>query len=331
MWDFSIAKAIGAMRRTLPYIFIRMVVYFGIALLYIVATGGGGAIGYGFTSFGDGEGVGSVYGALIGFGGASGFLYWAREYILYLVKAGHIAVLTRVYDGKELPDGRNQIDYGISVVKDNFKEASILFGLDQMIKGVLKIVTGTLNMVGRIIPIPGLRNLTGMIGKILEMSLTYVDEIIIAHHFRSGSDNPWESSKNALVLYAQNYGTMAKNAAWLWIFMWLLTLVIFLVLLAPALAIISAFPGDIGAWSFVLAFLVAWSVKAALLEPIAIYALMHVFFKTIEGQQPDPMWEARLNKASDKFREIKEKAAGFVADHTATGSDGDVAEVGATS
>ncbi|MGI9289198.1 MAG: hypothetical protein ACR2P1_27765 [Pseudomonadales bacterium] len=331
MWDFSISSAIGAMRRTLPYLVVRMLVYFGIALLYIVATGGGGAIGYGFTSFGDGEGAGSIYGALIGFGGASGFLYWAREYILYLVKAGHIAVLTRLYDGKELADGRNQVDYGISVVKDNFKEASILFGLDQLIKGVLKIVTGTLNTIGRIIPIPGLQNLTGMIGKILEMSLTYVDEIIIAHHFRSGSDNPWESSRNALVLYAQNYGTMAKNAAWLWIFMWLLTFVIFLVLLAPALAIISAFPGDIGFWSFVLAFLVAWSVKAALLEPIAIYALMHVFFKTIEGQQPDPEWEARLDKASDKFREIKEKAAGFVAGRTSSQTTGDAMEGGVAS
>ncbi len=312
MWDFSISNAFGAMARTTPYLVVRMLVYFGIALLYIVATGGGGAVGYGVTSFGDGEGAGAFWGALIGFGGASGFLYWAREYILYLVKAGHIAVLTRHLDGEELPGGRGQVDYGVSIVKENFKEASVLFGLDQLVKGVLKVVTGTLHTVGAIIPIPGLHNLTKIIGNILTLSLTYVDEIILAHHFRTGSDNAWESSKNALVLYAQNYGTMAKNAVWLWLLMWVLTIVIFLVLLAPALAIITAIPGNIGFWSFVLAFLIAWSVKAALLEPIAMYALMQVYFKKIEGQDPNAEWEARLEKASAKFRELKDKAAAFV-------------------
>lgn len=312
MWDFSISNAIGAMVRTLPYLVVRMLVYFGIALLYIVATGGGGAVGYGFTSFGEGEGAGAFWGALIGFGGASGLLYWAREYILYLVKAGHIAVLTRYYDGEPLPDGRGQVDHGVAIVKEHFKEASVLFGVDQLIKGVLKTMTRILNTAGAILPIPGLQSLTKVVGSVLTMSLTYVDEIILAHHFRSGSNNAWESSKNALVLYAQNYGKFAKNAVWLWLMMWIVTLLIFALLLVPALALIQAIPGDIGFWSFVLAFLLAWSVKAALIEPLAMYALMQVYFKTIENQTPNPEWEARLEKASAKFRELKDKAAGYV-------------------
>lgn len=321
MWDFSVSGAIGAMLRTMPYIIVRMLVYFGIALLYIVATGGGGAIGYGVTSFGEAQGGGAFYGALFGFAGASGFLYWAREYILYLVKAGHIAVLTKLHDGEALPQGRGQVDHGIAIVKENFKEASILFGLDQLIKGVLKVITGTLNTIATILPIPGLRNLTAIIGKILTMSLTYVDEIILAYHFRSGHDNAWESSRTALILYAQNYGKMVKNAIWLLLLMWLLTVLIFVVILAPALLIIQAFPGNIGGWSFILAFLVAWSFKAALLDPIAMYALMQVYFKTIEGQEPDAVWEERMEKASGKFRELKEKAGAFVSAKTRDSKD----------
>ena len=319
MWDFSVSASIGAMIRTAPYVVVRMLVYFGIALLYIVATGGGGAIGYGISSIGDGEGAGAFYGALFGFSGASGVLYWFREYILYLVKAGHIAVLTKHYDGEDLPDGRGQVDYGVAIVKDNFKEASILFGIDQLIKGVLKIITGTINRIAAFLPIPAIEQLTRIVGKILTLSLTYVDEIILAYHFRSGNDNAWDSARNALVLYAQNYGKMAKNAVWLWLLMWILTLLIFLFLLAPALAIVNAFPGDIGGWSFIVAFLVAWSFKAALLEPVAIYALMQAYFKTIEGQQPDPEWEAKLDAASDKFRELKDKAASFVSSKTSPG------------
>ena len=312
MWDFSVSASFGAMIRTMPYVVVRMIVYFGIALLYIFATGGGGAIGYGLSSIGDGEGAGAFYGALIGFGGASGILYWFREYILYLVKAGHIAVLTKIYDGEDLPGGRGQVDYGVSIVKDNFKEASILFGIDQLIKGVLKVITGTINRIAAFLPIPVIEQLTRIIGKILTLSLTYVDEIILAYHFRTGGDNAWASAKSALVLYAQNYGKMVKNAVWLWVLMWILTILIFLFLLAPALAFIRLFPGDIGGWAFIVAFLVAWSFKAALLEPIAIYSLMQAYFKTIEGQDPDAEWEAKLESASDKFREIKDKAVSFV-------------------
>jgi len=214
-WDFSLMSAFSAMVRTAPFIIVRMLVYFGIAIAYIFATGAGGAIGYGFTSFGDGEGAGAFYGALFGFAGASGVLYWLREYILYIVKAGHIAVLTKFYDREDLPGGKGQVDYAAKVVKERFAEASMLFAVDQLIKGVLKVITGVLNTVGMIIPIPGLQNLTRMISAVICMSLTYVDEIIIAHNIRTQSENVWASSCDALVLYAQNYGKMVKNAIWL--------------------------------------------------------------------------------------------------------------------
>lgn len=308
MWDFDLSASFSAMARTAPFIILRMLVYFGIAVLYIVATGVGGALGYGFTSFGDGEGVGALYGALFGFAGASGLLYWAREYILYLVKAGHIAVLVQIHDGQEIPGGRNQIEYATSQVKQQFAQSSILFALDQIIKGILKVLGGILKTFGMIIPIPGLHTLMRIINGVLRMSLTYVDEVIIAHNFRVKSDNPWATSRDAIILYAQNYKTMVKNAAWLWVMMWVITIVIYLVMLGPVFAIIALFPGDIGFWSFVLTFIFAWAFKASLLEPLAIYALMQVYFRTIEGQVPDREWEQRLEQASDKFRDLADKA-----------------------
>ena len=308
-WDFNLSAALAAMGRTAPFIILRMAVYFGIALLYVFATGGGGAIGYGLTAFGDGDGAGAFYGALFGFAGASGVLYWAREYILYIVKAGHIAVLTKLYDKAPFPDGKGQIDYAAGVVKERFAEASILFAIDQLVKGVLKTITGTLNTIASFIPIPGLSNLTKIIGAIIKMSLTYVDEIILAHNIRVGAENPWEESRRALVLYAQNYKSILKNAIWLSILMWVLTIFVYLIMLAPALGLVAIFPGDIGAMGLVVAFIFAWSVKAALIEPIAIYALMQVYFQKIEGQEPNPEWESKLESASSHFRKLKDKAA----------------------
>lgn len=311
-WDFSLTAALNMMRKTLPFILFRMAIYFGIALLYIVATGGGGSIGYAVTAIGDGEGLGAVYGALFGFAGASGFLYWAREYILYIVKAGHIAVMTKMYDNQPFPDGKGQISYAKDIVTDRFAEANILFAVDQLVKGVLKVITGTLNTVANFIPIPGLNNLAKMLSAVVKMSLTYIDEIILAQLIRRNAANPWQESQRALILYAQNYGSMLKNAVWLSLMMWVLTIVVFVIMLAPAAALVALYPGEAGFWGIMIAFIFAWSAKAALIEPVAIYALMQVYFKKIEGQEPDPEWEARLEKTSKHFRQLKDKALAMV-------------------
>jgi hypothetical protein len=40
--------------------------------------------------------------------------------------------------------------------------------------------------------------------------------------------------------------------------------------------------------------------------------MLQVFFKVTEGQTPDPEWEARLSKISDKFRDMGTKAASWM-------------------
>jgi hypothetical protein len=310
MWDFDLSAAFGAMRRTAPFVIARMLVYFGIALLYIFATGIGGALGYGVTSFGKGEGGGAFIGALIGFSGASGILYWLRESILYLVKAGHIAVLVQLHDGHALPQGRGQIDFAAQAVRERFKESTVLFAIDQLIKGVLRALGAAIQGVANLLPLPGLDSLVRVANGIVRMSLSYVDEIILAKILRDASANPWETGRQALVLYAQNYKLMIKNAVWLWLLMALLTFVIFLFMLGPSFAVMAMVPGDLGFWSFVIAFVLAWSVRMSLIEPLAIYAYMQIYFKAIQGQTPDPAWDSRLAEVSEQFRELKSKAMG---------------------
>jgi hypothetical protein len=324
MWDFSISGALALMARTLPFILLRMAVYFGITLAYILATGAGAGIGYGVGALGD-EGFqasSSRWGGVIGFGFVGAVMYWLREYILYIVKAGHIAVLVELIDGKPMPGGRSQIDHATKVVRQRFAQASVLFAIDQAIKGVVAAITGLVRGIFSVLPLPGIRQLSGILHAFLRVAVGFIDEVILAHAIRSGSTNPWLSAKQALVLYGQNYKVMLKNAAWLAVIVYLLSFLVFLVMLAPAALVVYLMPGAWAAGGFVFALLFAWSVKAALLEPFAIACLMQVYFKTIEGQRPNPEWEARLEQMSDKFRKLKDRAMGEPA-----GSD---AGVGAT-
>lgn len=312
MWNFSIGGALGLMMRTLPFIFLRLAVYFGITLGYVLVTGIGAGVGYGIGGFGDeGFQAGTTFwGGFIGFGLFGAIMYWLREYILYIVKAGHIAVLIEMIDGNPMPQGRSQIGHATAVVKERFPQASILFGVDQLIKGVLKTITGLMRGILTALPLPGVQTLASIFSAFLRVAVGFIDEVILAYAIRTQSNNAWMSAKTALVLYGQNYKTMLKNAAWLAIIVYGLSILVFIVMLAPAAALVYLIPGAWSAGGLVFALLFAWSVKAALLEPFAITCMMQVYFKAIEDQQPDPEWEAKLEQMSGKFRKLKERALG---------------------
>lgn len=321
MWDFSVGQALALMGKTLPFIVFRIVVYAGIALAYVLATGVGAGVGWGVGIFGDGDFQASstVWGGIAGFGLVAGVLYFAREYILYIVKAGHIAVLVKLIDGEAVPDGQGQITYASAIVKQRFAESSVLFAVDQLVKGVLGAIIGIVQGVAALLPIPGLQNLVGLVRAFLRISIGLVDEVILAHAIRTEAINPWVSAREALVLYAQNYPTMLRNAAWLTVITYLLAFVVFLVMLAPAGLIVWLLPGGWSAGGFIFALVFAWAVKAALIEPFAIACMMQVFFRVTAGQTPDPEWENRISGVSRKFNELKQRAIQWVGGSSASG------------
>lgn len=313
MWNFSLSAALALMARTAPFLVFRIVVYFAMACAYVIATGTGAAIGYGVGQFGDGDflATSTMLGGVAGFGLLAAVLYLLREYLLYLVKAGHIAVLVELMDGRALPAGEGQIAYGSRMVRERFTEASVLFGIDQLVKGVIAAIAGLIEGIASLLPIPGLDTAARAFRSFLKIAVGCTDEVILAHALRTRAANPWASAEEALVLYGQNYKTMLRNAAWLAVIIYGLSFIVFLLALAPAAALVYLLPGALSAGGFVFALLFAWAFKAALLEPLAITCMLQVFFKTTEGQVPDPQWRARLQELSGKFRDIGSKSASW--------------------
>ena len=309
------------MMRTAPFVVFRGIVYFGIAAALIVITGTGAGVGYGVGAFGDEEfrAQSTVWGAVGGFGLTAGVIFFFRDYLLYLVKAGHIAVMVEVMQGRDVPGGQGQIAFARSVVTERFGTASALFGLDRLIKGVVGAITGLVQGLLMILPIPGLDRIMGLVRGYLKLAVGLVDEVILAHLLATRSENPWQGAQQALVLYGQNARPMLVNAAWLTAIVWALSFVVFLVMLAPAAALMWLLPGQLSAGSFVFAVVFAWAVKAALIEPFAIACMMQVFFKVTAGQTPNPEWEARLAGASGTFREMGNRAMNWVGRGFGTG------------
>jgi hypothetical protein len=223
--------------------------------------------------------VGGVWGGLLGLGVAGGVLWFLRAYLLYMVKAGHIAVLVELLEGSELPGGRQQINHAWTVVRERFATSSALFALDLSIKGILRAFNRMFLTIGGFLPIPGLGGGMKIVNRIFTMSLTYLDEVILSYVFRAGAGNPWKLSRTALILYAQNYKAFLKNGVWLVLATWGLTILVFLVILTPVAALVAAFPVSAGLMTFVTALVFAWGVKQAVIEPFTMTALMQVFYR----------------------------------------------------
>lgn len=311
MKNFSVGTTIGLLQKTAPFLIFRFLIYFAITMGYVILTGAGVGVGYGAgLIFGEAS-AGGAYGGFFGFAAASMGLYLLREYLLYIVKAGHIAVLVEVMDGGEIPGGRGQIEYAQAVVRERFTESSTLFAVDQLIKGVLKAFNKVFFAMASFLPIPGLQGLAKFLGTVVRLSLTYMDEVILANYIRSRDDNPWKSSRMSLTLYAQNYKIFLKNAVFLALIIWGLTAAVFLLVLAPVAGLVALFPGTAGPLTFALAVVFTWGIKEAIIEPFGMTAMMQVFFKVTAGQQPNPEWEQRLDSVSSKFGELKSKAGAW--------------------
>ncbi len=321
LWDFSIGTTLAALLRTWPFIAARIVVYGAVALGYVIVTGMGATVGWGIGAFGDdGFRAGTTFfGGLAGFAIVSAFLYVVREWFLYLVKAGHIALLVEVLDGAPVPGSMAQIAHARSVVKARFAEANVLFVVDQLIRGVVRAVSGIVDVVATILPVPGLEGLARFIRAVVRVAVGMVDEMILAYNIRTKSQNPFASAQDALVLYAQNAAWILKNAVWIAIMVWAMAFILFLICLAPAAAIVYFLPGTVSNFGFVFAIVFALCLKAAILEPFAIAALIQVYFRAIEGQEPRADWRSHLSEVSEQFRDLGTRAAAYMA-RPATGA-----------
>lgn len=327
MKDFSFGEVLGLMKKTSPFLLFRFLIYFGITLAFVLITGTGAGIGYGIGRIAANAAAGGMWGGIIGFGIASGIMYFIREYLLYIVKAGHIAVLVELAEGREIPGGKGQITYAREQVQGHFATSSLLFGLDQLIKGILRAFNRAFLSIATILPLPGARGLVKFLNTIFSLSLTYLDEVILAYLMKTNPENPWGAARTALILYAQNYKAFLKNAVWLAVFIWALTFVVFLLVLAPVAVLVGLFPGTAGPLTLIIALVFAWGIKQALIEPVGMTALMLVFFKVTEGQVANPEWEAKLDGVSSKFRELKAKASDWRGkDATQTPVPGSVSE-----
>ncbi|MHC1726158.1 MAG: hypothetical protein AB9866_09160 [Syntrophobacteraceae bacterium] len=311
--NFHFREAFQILVKTYPYLLIRTLIYgtlglgmglyFGLLLLMGKIFGGGGAIIF-----------------LIGLALLVGLLKLAKQYALYLVNAGHIAVITEIIKNGSLPDGISQFQYGKELVTRMFKEVSVLFVVDRLVDGIIRTANRTVAVIADILPLPGMDSLTKIVNSVVNFSITYVDETILSYNLARGDENIWESAKRGVILYAQNWKPIILTAAGCAAANFVALIAVFIVFLIP-FGILAAMTSNDTLKFFWLAFAfaLAYGFRLAVFKPFFQISVILTYNEAIKGQAPNPEWESKLEMVSDKFVELKEKASAYMSSRPAPG------------
>jgi hypothetical protein len=136
-----------------------------------------------------------------------------NHYLGYMLKAGHVAVITEAVTTGRIPD--NQVAYGKEKVKERFLTSNIYFVLDKLVAGAVRQlqrgfekVAGSLGNI-----IPGMNAIVS-IGKLfISIALGYIDECCLGYTFLKKDQGAFKSAADGVVIYAQNWKKLLKDAA----------------------------------------------------------------------------------------------------------------------
>lgn len=302
--------------RTLPYVFLRIGVYllFGVILIAFLAVMGG--IGYFIARHFQGAGLPLVVVVgLVAVMGAWALTVLAQRYFLYLVKIGHVAVITEIVTKGDLPPGTSQVGYGKEKVLKHFGTASTLFVVDALVAGAVRQVLNWLTrLAGCLGGIPGLNLVIGLLRRILGLAGNYIDEAVMGYVLTHEEQSIYQAACDGVVLYAQSWRQLLGTATWCVLVVAAVWVVSFLALLFPLLGVarsLTPVPGLqalYGLVALLAAIVFAGMIKWIVADPLATVAMVASYHRAIARQVPAHDLRATLSSISGKFRRLAQKA-----------------------
>ncbi len=312
---FGISEAVGLLMKTAPYLGARLAILFGVSITGLIFW----IVNIAIAMFLGNRSplIGWIW-IVMTLGAAGWFWRTVVRYFLYLLKAGHIAVLTELITKGQIGNGsEGMFSYGKRIVKARFGEISVLFAVDMIVDGVVNAFNRTLDWVSSLIPVPGLDSVVGFVKAVMRASTTYIDETIFSYNLARGDENVYRSSKDGLIYYAQNAKEILKTGVWVVILEKVLSFIIFMVIFVPALVLVSLLP--FSGWgvlvqitAVIAALMFTYDVQQAVIRPLFLTMVMLKYHAVVQNQPINAEWDQRLDNVSEKFKELKGKASEWV-------------------
>ena len=314
--DAGLSTAIGLMLKTMPYALARFGTLFTVSLVTIV---------WSVLTFGGWVWLSDHINGVVGLGwfftGCVFYGYVWRtfvRYFLHLLKIGHIAVLTELITRGQIGNGgESMMAYGKRVVTERFGQTNAMFALDLLVSGVVRAFNRSLNWIAELLPVPGLSSVVSVVNTVVYAATTFVDETIFSYSLARGHEDPFRTSRDGLIYYAQNAKEVLKTGVLIVVLDKIATFFVWLLMWVPALAVGWLLPRSVSGagsfFTFIVAACFALNLRSAFLKPLFLTMVMIKFHVCAKGQPINLEWDATLTNVSNKFVELKNKIGGPIA------------------
>ena len=287
--------------KTLQFGWIKL----GLGLLNILIAVVLFAIMMGIAVLFDSEGVGAImfiiWLSLIGI-----VNFFLNHYIGYLVKAGHVAVITTAFQTGQVP--ANPFETGKAMVKERFGTSNVYFALDKLVAGSVKQLQRTLGRItdGLLGALPGADGVKSLMNMFLDISLGYIDECCLGYTFAHPEQNAYKSAADGVVVYFQNWKTLLKDAAKTTGVVILSFVVVTLVAFLVFGSLFRLF-GWSGFMAFIISLLFAYTVKYAFIDSWILVKMMSSHMQVVPTTRITFDLYGKLSNLSKKFKELFNK------------------------
>ncbi|WP_027398923.1 zinc ribbon domain-containing protein [Anaerovorax odorimutans] len=287
-------------QKTMPFNMAKLAL--GIATVLLSAILFAILMGIGWL-FGEG-GMGITF--IIWLCGTGVIRFIIMHYMGYLIKAGHVAVITEAVTTGKIPN--NQVKYGKQMVTERFVTSSVYFIVDKLVTGSVKQIQRGVGKVGEAFDfIPGMGAITGLAQFFVSISLGYIDECCLGYTFYKKDKSEFQSAADGVVIYAQNWEILLKSAAKTMLKVLLLMLIIALAVFLPVGLLFKLLH-----WSplvaFLLACLIAWTIKFAFIDSYIMIQMMTSYMQVAPTTHITFDLYQKMCGISSKFKELLNKA-----------------------
>jgi hypothetical protein len=304
----KLGRAFGIIMKTTPLLLVRLgayIIFWAATMIYLALVGGVAWL------------LGSLWGPLgfiafiAGLVGIGPLYQLAYQYVFYILKAAYIAVAAQFIVHGKLPDGAGgQLEWGRQAVTQRFGQASAMFVVDELVNGVIRSFTRSVWRFSNMLPGETMENLARVANRVVEFSMRYIDEAIMARSFWREEENIWESAEEGVVLYAQAWKPILTNAIVLMLLSYVPFLFAVILFGAPIGLLVSVFAGrQAGAITVIATLIFAYLIKVAAGDAFAMVAIIDAYHRETADMKPNPEMTARLSSISDQFNKLKQRAA----------------------
>ncbi len=133
------------------------------------------------------------------------------NYMGYIVKAAHIAVVTQAVTTGTIPD--NMYAVGKEMVQKRFGATNAYFVIDKLITGAVKqLQSGVGKLDNALGNIPVISTILSFVQLFIGIALGYIDECCLGYTFTKPEDGAFKAGCDGVVVYFQNIKHLLKSA-----------------------------------------------------------------------------------------------------------------------